>query len=67
MGIHDYYSISFRLVLSMGFYCADMPEHLLTVNEMYNRARIAQKTVKEKKNIKYAFYSDSLHLSLIHI
>ena len=49
----------------MGFYCADMPEYLLTVNEMYNRARIAQKTVKEKKNIKYAFYSDSLHSQLL--
>ena len=62
---HIFKQQSFRLVLSMGFYCADMPEHLLTVNEMYNRARIAQKTVKEKKNIKYAFYSDSLHSQLL--
>lgn len=56
---------SFRLVISMGFYCADNPESLLTVNEMYNRARIAQKSIKGKKNVKYAFYSGSMHMQLL--
>ena len=56
---------SFRPVLSMGFYCAQKPEALLTINEMYNRARMAQKSIKQIKNIKYAFYSDDLRRQIL--
>lgn len=56
---------AFRLVFSIGFYCADRPEDFLTVNEMYNRAKMAQKSIKQEKNIKYAFYSDEIRKSLL--
>lgn len=56
---------SFRLVFSVGFYCADTPEDLLTVNEMYNRAKMAQKSIKQEKNIKYAFYSEEIRRTLL--
>lgn len=56
---------SFRLVFSIGFYCADRPEDFLTVNEMYNRAKMAQKSIKQEKNIRYAFYSDEIRKRLL--
>lgn len=56
---------SFRLVFSVGFYCTDTPEDLLTVNEMYNRAKMAQKSIKQEKNIKYAFYSEAIRKTLL--
>lgn len=56
---------SFRLVFSVGFYCADSPDALLTVNEMYNRAKMAQKSIKQAKNIKYAFYSEEIRNHLL--
>lgn len=65
----EYYQVfsheSYRLVLSVGFYCAEKPEELLSVNEVYNRARMAQKSIKQKKDRKYAFYSDSLRHQLL--
>lgn len=48
---------SFRIVLSVGFYCAESEEEFLTVNEMYNRAKMAQASAKREKNVNYAFYS----------
>lgn len=48
---------SFRIVLSVGFYCAESQEEFLTVNEMYNRAKMAQASAKHEKNVNYAFYS----------
>lgn len=56
---------SFRLVFSIGFYCADTQESLLTVNEMYNRAKMAQKSIKQEKNVKYAFYSEEIRRKLL--
>lgn len=56
---------SFRVVLSAGFYCAETPAELLTVNEMYNRAKMAQKSIKQKKDIKYAFYSDLIRETIL--
>lgn len=56
---------AFRLKLTMGFYCADTKEKLLTVNEMYNRAKMAQKSIKQTKNVKYAFYSDKIRQLLL--
>lgn len=65
----EHYSLferdSFRLVLSIGFYCADTSEGLLTVNEMYNRAKMAQKSIKQEKSIKYAFYSEEIRKSIL--
>lgn len=57
---------AFRLVWSMGFYCVESPEEKRTVNEMYNRARMAQKSIKQEKKIKYAFYSDGIRKQLLH-
>lgn len=56
---------SFRLLLSVGFYCVSGQEDLLTVNEMYNRAKMAQKSIKSLKNIKYAFYADSIREQIV--
>lgn len=56
---------SFRLAISVGFYCAEKPEDILSVNEMYNRAKMAHKSIKQQKNVKYAFYTDQLRTQLL--
>ena len=44
--------------LCMGFYCPDPSDSGLTVNEMVNRANMAQKSIKGESGSRCAFFKD---------
>ncbi len=47
----------YPLFLSIGFYCCEGKKESCAINDMLNKAIIAQKTVKNIKSAKYAFYT----------
>ena len=46
--------------LCMGFYCPDPSDSGLTVNEMVNRANMAQKSIKGESGSRCAFFNETL-------
>lgn len=50
----------YTLKLWSGFFCQDDPNQKFTLFEMMDRAILAQKHVKENREITYAFYEDSM-------
>lgn len=55
----------YQLRLSMGIYCVEKPGDVLSVNDMQNRANMAQKHIKTHGNVKYAFYTDDIRKSIL--
>lgn len=54
-----------RMELSMGFYCMEDSEKDLSLNEMVNRANMAQKSVKGKNGNHCAIYSSQLREQIL--
>lgn len=46
--------------LCMGFYCIEPEDEILTINEMVNRANMAQKSIKSKSGSGCAFFTETL-------
>lgn len=55
----------YQLIVSMGIYCVEKPDDVLSVNNMQNRANMAQKHIKSRGNVKYAFYTDDIRKSVL--
>lgn len=50
----------FQLIFKIGFYPVTSQQDLMNLNQMYNRAKIAQQSIKRSKDVNYAFYSDEI-------
>lgn len=48
--------------MCMGFYCVDTAEQKLPLNDMVNRANMAQKSVKGKPGSRFAFFTNEIRL-----
>lgn len=57
------YDLSFEVVLSFGIFLID--ERELTVNQMYDRAEMAKRTVKDSYLHRWAFYDDTMREKLL--
>lgn len=55
----------YRVEVSVGAYCYDQTDGVLSVDEMLNRANMAQKSVKLISGSKCAFYSNSMHSVIV--
>ena len=58
---------SFPISFAIGFYCVTKPEDVLSVNKMYNRAKMAQQSIKANREIRQAFYSDTIRQNILHV
>ena len=51
----------FRVELSMGFYCVgESEDRTISVNDMVNRANMAQKSIKQQEGSRCAFFSSEI-------
>lgn len=55
----------FRLELASGVYLMRQPADRLSLDEMMNRANMAQKSVKNKSGSRYAVYSDGMRARVL--
>ncbi len=55
-----------RLELVSGVYCIEKNEDLLSIEDMIDRANLAQKSVKRLDGSRMAFYSDEMRRQLLH-
>lgn len=51
--------------LSMGFYCPLSEDEKLSINDMVNRANMAQNAVKQLPGNQYAFFTDEIRLQAL--
>ncbi|MHB1314150.1 MAG: bifunctional diguanylate cyclase/phosphodiesterase [Christensenellales bacterium] len=56
----------FKVELAAGIYCIDTPEDILSVQEMMDRANIAQKSIKSESGSRFALYSDEMRKRVIY-
>lgn len=56
---------SFQISFAIGFYCVDSLKDLLSVNKMYNRAKMAQQSIKANRDTRHTFYSDTIRQGII--
>lgn len=57
---------NFPIEISMGIYCPDAGESRLAIDNMLNRANIAQKTIKQEIGSSYAFYDDEMRRRVLY-
>ena len=56
----------FKVELVAGIYCIETTEDVMSVEEMLDRANIAQKSVKSESGSRYAFYTDEMRDRFIY-
>lgn len=56
---HQHHEV-FQLIFKIGFYPVENQRELMSLNQMYNRAKMVQQSIKHSKDVNYTFYSDEI-------
>lgn len=56
----------FRVEMIAGIYLVERPEDILSIDDMLDRANLAQKSVKHLSGSKYAFYSEEMRKRVLY-